>query len=110
MAPLALGSDSGGSIRIPASYCGVAGIKPTYGRVSKRGAVAFAPTVDHPGPIARSVRDLATALSVLAGYDPDDPTTLDEPLGDLDIDAGLAGVRVGTAPDLHLTALAPDHE
>jgi len=107
--PLALGSDSGGSIRIPASYCGVAGIKPTYGRISKRGACRF-PSCDHVGPIARSVRDLGTAMSALAGYDAEDPSTLTELFDEPMIERGIEGLRIGIAPDLHLTPLAPDHE
>jgi len=110
MVPLALGSDSGGSIRIPASYCGVAGIKPTYGRISKRGACRLIPSYDHVGPIARSVRDLATAMSALAGYDAEDPSTLTEPFDEPMIERGIEGLRIGIAPDLHLTPLAPDHE
>ena len=107
--PLALGSDTGGSIRIPAAYCGVAGFKPTYGRVSKRGAVSLAPSLDHPGPLARRVADLALALDVLAGYDDADPTTL---TGGLDTDGfenGLSGLVVGICPDLHLRPLWADH-
>lgn len=110
MAPLALGSDTGGSIRIPAAFCGVAGLKPTYGRLSKRGAAALAPSLDHPGPLARDVRDLALALSVLAGWDPDDLSTLRTgPPGRL-VEPTLGGLRVGLAPDLHLVPLRPDHQ
>ena len=76
MVPLALGSDTGGSIRIPACFCGIAGIKPTYGRVAKRGAVSLAPSLDHPGPLARTVPDLAIGLAAMAGFDASDPSTL----------------------------------
>ncbi|HEX5415588.1 MAG TPA: amidase [Chloroflexota bacterium] len=75
MVPLALGSQTAGSILRPAAYCGVLGLKPTYGRISRQGIFPLAWSLDHPGPIARSVEDLALALSVLAGRDPTDPTT-----------------------------------
>ncbi|MFH1331259.1 MAG: amidase [Actinomycetota bacterium] len=112
MVPLALGTDTGGSIRIPSAYCGVAGLKPTFGRVSKRGVVGLAPSLDHIGPIARDVEDLATALSALVGYDPGDPAMLRDSLPGFPIafNEGLRGVRVGSIPGLHLTPLAPDHE
>ena len=108
--PLALGSDTGGSIRIPAAYCGVAGFKPTYGTVSKRGAVALAPSLDHPGPLARSVADLISATAALAGYDPADPTTLTGDIHLAGVEDGLAGLVVGVCPDLHLRPLWPDHQ
>ena len=72
----AIGSDTGGSIRIPASHCGLVGVKPTYGRVSRAGALALSWSLDHVGPLARTVEDAALLLSVLAGPDPKDPTTL----------------------------------
>jgi aspartyl-tRNA(Asn)/glutamyl-tRNA(Gln) amidotransferase subunit A len=108
--PVALGSDTGGSIRIPAAFCGVAGFKPTYGRVSKRGAVALAPSLDHPGPLARDVAGLVAAIGALSGYDGADPTTL---TSDLVLDGagdGLAGLVVGVCPDLHVRPLWPDHQ
>jgi len=75
LAPAALGSDTGGSIRIPASLCGISGIKPTYGRVSRAGVLPLAWSMDHAGPMARTVADCALMLGAMAGYDPADPTT-----------------------------------
>ena len=90
------GSDTGGSIRIPAALCGVAGIKPTYGRVSLRGVVPLAWSLDHAGPLARTVRDLAIALAALAGYDSGDPSSADEPVDDYfaGLEGGVKGLRV----------------
>jgi aspartyl-tRNA(Asn)/glutamyl-tRNA(Gln) amidotransferase subunit A len=111
MVPLALASDTGGSIRIPAGYCGVAGLKPTYGRVSKAGAVPLAPSLDHPGFISRDVTDLAIAFAAVAGYDPEEATTGNAPLPSLDdINNGLSGLRIGLAPTLHHPSLRADHE
>lgn len=104
MVPLALGSDTGGSIRIPAAFCGVVGFKPTYGRVSKRGAVSLAPSLDHPGPMARTVADANTALGVLAGHDSLDPSTRRRPMTHR-----ASQPRVGVCPDLHTLALSDDH-
>jgi AtzE family amidohydrolase len=77
--PITLGSDTNGSIRVPAAFCGVFGLKPTFGRVSRAGAVLFAPSFDHVGPLARSVRDVAVAFDALQGADPDDPVASDRP-------------------------------
>lgn len=108
--PLALGSDTGGSIRIPATFCGVAGFKPTYGRVPKQGAVTLAASLDHPGPLARSVADLVAGTAALAGYDATDPTTLADDIDVSEVEDGLEGLTVAVCPDLHLRPLWPDHQ
>ncbi len=95
----ALGTDTGGSIRIPASLCGVTGLKPTYGRVSLRGVFPLSWNLDHAGPLTRSARDAALMLQVLAGYDPLDPGSINAPVDDYlrDIDAGVQGWKIALA-------------
>ena len=92
-----MGSDTGGSIRAPAAACGVSGIKPTYGRVSKHGVAVLSWSLDHTGPMARSARDLAVMLNVIAGPDPLDPTTIDVPVEDhaASLTGDISGVRIG---------------
>ncbi len=93
----ALGSDTGGSIRFPCASCGLVGIKPTYGRVSRFGAFPLAESLDHIGPMTRTVEDAARMLGVLAGSDPKDPTTLDAPVPNYAgaLEGGVQGLRVG---------------
>jgi aspartyl-tRNA(Asn)/glutamyl-tRNA(Gln) amidotransferase subunit A len=93
----ALGSDTGGSIRIPASLCGLVGLKPTFGRVSRTGIVPHSWSLDHAGPIARTVADTAAIMSVLAGYDPSDPSCSDQAVPDYGsaVDRSIAGLKIG---------------
>jgi aspartyl-tRNA(Asn)/glutamyl-tRNA(Gln) amidotransferase subunit A len=93
----ALGSDTGGSIRIPAALCGIVGMKPTFGRVSKHGVFPLSWTLDHVGPISRTVEDNALMLNVLAGHDQEDPYSVDLPAEDFsrDLDTGLRGAGIG---------------
>ena len=97
MAPLSIGTDTGGSIRQPAGLCGVVGLKPTYGRVSRFGLVAFASSLDQVGPVAGNVRDAALLLQTIAGHDPNDATSLDVPAPAYSetVDRPLAGLRLG---------------
>ncbi len=97
MAPLAVGSDTGGSIRQPAGLCGITGMKPTYGRVSRWGLVAFASSLDQIGPLARTAEDAALLLEVLAGHDPRDSTSIDRPVPEYSKTIGkpLENLRIG---------------
>lgn len=102
MTPLALGSDTGGSIRQPAALCGIVGVKPTYGLVSRYGLIAFASSLDQIGPFAKNVADAAALLEVIAGHDPLDSTSLPEPAPNLvaHLDDGVEGLRVGLVREL----------
>src|SRR5438874_11545708 len=101
-APLALGSDTGGSIRQPAALCGVVGVKPTYGAVSRYGLIAFASSLDQIGPLAGSVEDAALLLEAIWGHDPCDSTSIDQPMASLraTLDGGVDGLRVGIVEEL----------
>jgi aspartyl-tRNA(Asn)/glutamyl-tRNA(Gln) amidotransferase subunit A len=108
LAALALGSDTGGSIRQPAALCGVVGMKPTYGSVSRYGLVAFASSLDQIGPLTCTVADAALLLEAIAGHDPMDSTSLPEPAPAVSevLDAGVEGLRVGVVSDF-LEHVAP---
>ena len=105
LVPLAIGSDTGGSIRVPSGFCGTVGLKPTFGRLSTEGVWPLAPSLDHPGPMARTPADTALLLSVMEGAAGEQPA-----LHELDRGASgdLAGRRVGLCPDLHAVPLARD--
>lgn len=102
LVPGALGTDTGGSVRGPAAICGTVGLKATYGRVSVRGVYPNATSLDHVGPLTRTVRDCAILLQAIAGHDPDDPFSPDMPVPDFaaDLEKGVKGMRFMTCPDL----------
>ncbi|HSV82016.1 MAG TPA: Asp-tRNA(Asn)/Glu-tRNA(Gln) amidotransferase subunit GatA [Ramlibacter sp.] len=111
LAPAATGTDTGGSIRQPASFCGITGIKPTYGRASRYGMIAYASSLDQAGPMARSAQDCALLLSALCGPDPDrDSTSLDLPAEDFtrELEASIAGLRIGVPKEFFAEGLAAD--
>jgi aspartyl-tRNA(Asn)/glutamyl-tRNA(Gln) amidotransferase subunit A len=101
MGQLSIGTDTGGSIRQPAAFCGVVGLKPTYGRVSRYGLIAFSSSLDCPGPVSRNVRDAAMMLNVIAGPDPRDSTAVTVPVADYTaaLEEGVKGMRIGLSPD-----------
>jgi aspartyl-tRNA(Asn)/glutamyl-tRNA(Gln) amidotransferase subunit A len=106
----ATGTDTGGSIRQPAALCGISGIKPTYGTVSRYGMIAFASSLDQAGPMARSAEDLALMLNVMAGFDPRDSTSLQRDKEDYarDLDKPLKGLRIGLPKEFFAAGLAQD--
>lgn len=110
MSVATLGSDTGGSIRQPASFCGVVGLKPTYGRVSRYGLIAFASSLDHIGPFANTVKDAALMLRTIAGRDPMDATSADLPVPDYvaELDTPIKGLRIGVAKEYFGSGLDPE--
>jgi aspartyl-tRNA(Asn)/glutamyl-tRNA(Gln) amidotransferase subunit A len=108
----ALGSDTGGSIRQPAALCGCVGVKPTYGRVSRYGLVAFASSLDQIGPLTKDVRDAALLMKVISGADPCDSTTLDEPVPDYtaDLEKGVKNLTLGLPKEYFIKGLDPQVE
>ena len=112
MVRMAMGSDTGGSIRGPAAWCGLVGIKPTYGRVSRRGVFPLSWTLDHIGPLSRNVEDSAITLQVLAGHDAKDPASANVPVPDyrVDLEKGVAGLRIGVPRAFFATASATTQE
>ena len=114
-APAALaatGTDTGGSIRQPASFCGIVGLKPTYGRCSRWGVVAYASSLDHPGPMARTVRDVAIMLGAMAGHDPRDSTSVPVAIPDFEaaLDGNIAGLRVGIPREYRVDGMPDEIE
>lgn len=112
IAVMALGSDTGGSVRQPAAFCGCVGIKPSYGRVSRYGLTAFASSLDQIGVLSKTVEDAAISLGVIAGHDPMDTTSVDRPVPNyLDqLDGDIQGMKVGIAPEFFGSALDPEVE
>jgi aspartyl-tRNA(Asn)/glutamyl-tRNA(Gln) amidotransferase subunit A len=112
LAVAALGTDTGGSVRQPAAFCGVVGLKPTYGRVSRYGLIAFASSLDHVGPITHDVRDAALVLQAVAGHDPHDATCVDEPVPDYAaaLADGVGGLRLGVPREYFTEGLDPEVE
>jgi aspartyl-tRNA(Asn)/glutamyl-tRNA(Gln) amidotransferase subunit A len=110
LVPLALGSDTNGSIRVPSSFCGIFGLKPTYGRLSRTGSFPFVASLDHLGPFARSTADLALAYDAMTGPDPSDPVCtdrIDAPVGP-SLGAGIAGLRIASAGGHFRANAAPE--
>jgi aspartyl-tRNA(Asn)/glutamyl-tRNA(Gln) amidotransferase subunit A len=110
LAPLTLGTDTGGSIRQPAAFCSVLGMKPTYGRVSRYGLIAFASSLDQVGPFARDAEDAAIALQVIAGADPMDSTAVDVPVPDYraTLGRGIEGLRLGVPAEYFVEGTDPE--
>ena len=108
----ATGTDTGGSIRQPAAFCGIVGIKPTYGRCSRWGIVAFASSLDQAGPLARTVEDCAILLGSMAGFDPKDSTSVDRPVPDYRAACGrsLKGLRIGVPAEYRSPGMSPEIE
>jgi aspartyl-tRNA(Asn)/glutamyl-tRNA(Gln) amidotransferase subunit A len=112
MVPAALGTDTGGSIRQPASYCGVTGLKPTYGRVSRYGLVAYGSSLDSAGIFAQTAEDVALLFSPMAGHDPRDATSMDVPVPEIQLNPNpsLAGLRIGVPKEYFIAGIQPEVE
>ena len=112
LVPAALGTDTGGSVRQPASFCGITGIKPTYGRVSRYGLIAYGSSLDTVGVLGRSAADVAALFACMAGYDPQDATSLDVPAFALSLDgaADLRGLRIGVPAEYFIPGMQPEVE
>jgi aspartyl-tRNA(Asn)/glutamyl-tRNA(Gln) amidotransferase subunit A len=111
MVPAALGTDTGGSVRQPASFCGLTGLKPTYGRVSRYGLVAYGSSLDSLGMLVHSAEDAALLFSVMAGYDPLDATSMDLPVPEIHLDGGdLKGLRIGVPQEYFIEGIQPEVE
>jgi len=112
LAALSLGTDTGGSIRQPAAFCGVLGMKPTYGRVSRYGVIAFASSLDQVGPFAKDVEDAAVLLGTIAGVDPMDSTAVDVPIPDYRaaLGRGIEGIKIGVPAEYFIDGMDPEVE
>ena len=110
LVPIALGSDTNGSIRVPASFCGIFGLKPTYGRLSRARTFPFVASLDHLGPLARSTRDLALAYDAMQGHDPEDPVCSDRPVAAVLplIERGVTGLRIAVAGGYFRRGASPE--
>lgn len=108
----ALGSDTGGSVRQPASFCGIVGLKPTYGRISRYGLIAYASSLDQVGIFSQTVKDAATLLQALAGYDPLDATSVEVPVPDYEkeLESDISGLRVGVPAEYFVKGIDPEVE
>src|ERR1700724_4732424 len=112
MVPGSTGTDTGGSIRPPASFCGIVGLKPTYGRCSRWGVVAYASSLDHPGPLTRTVRDAAIMLRAMSGHDPKDSTSAPMPVPDFEaaLTGDIRGLRIGLPKEYRVDGMPPEIE
>ena len=110
--PIAIGTDTGGSVRVPAALCGITGLKPTFGLISRYGVTPLSWSMDHVGPMTRTVRDAALALNMLAGYDPRDPDSLRMAPQDYsrELDRGVQGIRIGVPRDFIWEVMDPEVE
>ncbi|KAA3646584.1 MAG: Asp-tRNA(Asn)/Glu-tRNA(Gln) amidotransferase subunit GatA [Chloroflexi bacterium] len=112
LAPAALGTDTGGSVRQPASFCGVTGLKPTYGRISRYGLIAFGSSLDSVGPIGHTAEDVALLFSLMAGHDPRDATSMDKTVPDMQLTEtnSIKGLRVGVPKEYFIKGIQPEVE